>query len=311
MRRASSGDLGPRGSAAEGDGRAAAAHERHRVAPALRRARRLDHDVGARAVARHRAEVGRERAPLRAVRRRAPVARRRPACTRRASARSARRRAPRPSAPRAPPRARRRAGSTRAARQRCDLGGERARDRVEVRPARSAPGRRAALRRRRSGAAAGSRTAPPRRARTARTRRTAQSSLRRRAGRSRPRCRRTRARTSDGGFESSSGCPRRNAFRSVPSVSATSTWTRTSPGPGRGSGTSSTRRSPGPWKRAALTGRTRPSAPRGAGRGRGPRRSVERQHRRLGHVELGQQRGAARIASGVAEREPTTVSSRR
>ena len=33
-----------------------------------------------------------------------------------------------------------------------------------------------------------------------------------------------------------------------------STWTSTSPGPGSGSGTSSSRRSPGPWKRSALTG---------------------------------------------------------
>ena len=51
-----------------------------------------------------------------------------------------------------------------------------------------------------------------------------------------------------------SGCPRRKAFASVPSVSTTSTWTRTSPSPGSGRGTSSTRRSPGPWYMSALTG---------------------------------------------------------
>ena len=53
---------------------------------------------------------------------------------------------------------------------------------------------------------------------------------------------------------SSSGCPRRNVFRSVPSVRATSISTSTSPGPGSGRGTSSTRRSPGAYSRAAFTG---------------------------------------------------------
>ena len=86
-----------------------------------------------RAVARHRAELGRERAPLRACRRRAPASRPRPAGTRRASARSARRRAPRPSGPRD-------LGAldaVQAARERLDerrdLGGERARHGMEVR----------------------------------------------------------------------------------------------------------------------------------------------------------------------------------
>ena len=79
----------------------------------------------------------------------------------------------------------------------------------------------------------------------------------------------------DGGSESSSGCPRRNAFRSVPSVSATSTCTSTSPGPAIADRERPRRAGrPAPWKRAALTGRTRPSAPRGAGRARAPRRSA-------------------------------------
>ena len=103
-------------SAAEEDDGAAGPDEVDRVAPGLRRADRLDHDVGSAAVARHRAEERRQRAPLRP-----PADHHRP-CARVGHAR-AEHISPIGPAPRIatvcpgsiPARSRRRAGSTRAA----------------------------------------------------------------------------------------------------------------------------------------------------------------------------------------------------
>ena len=64
--------------------------------------------------------------------------------------------------------------------------------------------------------------------------------------RSRRRSRRTRGRTATAARRAAADARAGYVFRSVPSVSASSICTSTSPRPGCGSGTSSTRRSPGP-----------------------------------------------------------------
>ena len=94
-----------------------------------------------------------------------------------------------------------------------------------------------------------------------------------------------------GGGPSSTGCPLRNAFRSVPSVSATSTCRSTSPSAGIGSGTSSRRRSPGPWKPQRPHGvKTTFSASRLRNSFEPLPEPIERQDDRLGDVEVMEQR---------------------
>ena len=92
-----------------------------------------------------------------------------------------------------------------------------------------------------------------RRACRQRSDRTAPSWRQRRVGRWTRRCRRTRVRTGSAASEQPwVPAPVRLQVGARPS-SAVSTWTRTSPGPGSGRGTSSSRRSPGPWNRSAFT----------------------------------------------------------
>ena len=196
--------------------------------------------------------------------------------------------------------ARRRAGSRRAARPSPPPRARARRGRGGGSRARSAPGRAGTRRRRRSAA----------------RRLAARSSPAARVGRDHapPVATSMPQNSCPNGLGSSpsrTGWPRRNAFRSVPSVSATSTWTSTSPGPAPGAGrpraagrpargSAAPSRREDDLERAAAAWSSRPSSKRSSGSTVGSGRSSSGSSA----TRLGECRG-------VAEREPISVSSRR